>query len=69
MPSFSTRAISNGELDSIVRYVEWTKNPDDRGGWALGHVGPVPEGLVTWFFAASVLVALCMLIGKRLRRG
>jgi uncharacterized protein YqfA (UPF0365 family) len=29
----------------------------------------VPEGLVTWFLAASVLVALCMLIGKRLRRG
>jgi ubiquinol-cytochrome c reductase cytochrome c subunit len=69
MPSFSARAISNGELDSIVRYVEWTKNPDDRGGWALGHVGPVPEGLVTWFLGASVLIALCMLLGRRLRRG
>jgi len=66
---FSAKAISNGELDSIVRYVEWTKSPDDRGGWSLGHVGPVPEGLVTWFLSMSVLVALCMLLGKRLRRG
>ena len=67
MPSFSERTISNADLDSLIRYVEWTKSPDDRGGWALGHVGPVPEGLVTWFLAASVLVALCMLLGKRLR--
>lgn len=69
MPSFSERAISRSELDSIIRYVEWTKNPDDRGGWSLGHVGPVPEGLATWFFGMSVLVVLCMLLGKRLRRG
>jgi quinol---cytochrome-c reductase cytochrome c subunit len=67
MPSFSGRAISNRQLDSIIRYVEWTKNPDNRGGWSLGDVGPVPEGLVTWFLGASVLIALCMLLGKRLR--
>jgi hypothetical protein len=29
----------------------------------------VPEGLVTWFFGAGVLLALCMLLGKRLGRG
>ena len=67
MPSFSERALSNRQLDSIIRYVEWTRNPDDRGGWSLGDIGPVPEGLVTWFLGASVLVALCMLLGKRLR--
>jgi ubiquinol-cytochrome c reductase cytochrome c subunit len=68
MPSFSERAISNRELDSIVRYVRWAQHhPDNRGGWALGHVGPVPEGLVTWFFAAAVLVGVCLLLGRRLR--
>jgi len=67
MPSFSERALSTRQLDSVIRYVEWTRSPDDPGGWALGHVGPVPEGLVTWFLGASVLVALCMLLGKRLR--
>jgi ubiquinol-cytochrome c reductase cytochrome c subunit len=69
MPKFSATAISNAQLDSIVRYVEWAKHPDDRGGASLGHIGPVPEGLVTWFVAAAALVALCMILGRRLRRG
>jgi ubiquinol-cytochrome c reductase cytochrome c subunit len=67
MPVFSKRQISNAQLDSIVRYVQYAKHPDDRGGWSLGHVGPVPEGLVTWFLAASVLVGVCLAIGTRLR--
>jgi ubiquinol-cytochrome c reductase cytochrome c subunit len=66
MPRFSEKAISNKELDSIIAYVQYAKHPDDRGGWAIGHLGPVPEGLVTWFIAAVVLVAVCMVIGKRL---
>ena len=68
MPKFSERAISDDELDSLVAYVEYTKNPDDRGGWALGHVGPVPEGMLTWFLAATVLIGACVLLGQRLRR-
>jgi ubiquinol-cytochrome c reductase cytochrome c subunit len=68
MPRFSTKAISNRQLDSIIAYVQYAKHPDDRGGWALGHLGPVPEGLVTWFIAAAVLVVTCMAIGKRLKR-
>jgi ubiquinol-cytochrome c reductase cytochrome c subunit len=69
MPAFPRSAISDAQLDSIVRYVEWTKHPDNRGGASLGDVGPVPEGLVTWFVAAASLVALCMVLGRRLRRG
>jgi ubiquinol-cytochrome c reductase cytochrome c subunit len=68
MPRFSERAISNRQLDSIIAYVDYIKSPDDRGGWALGHIGPVPEGLVTWFVAAVACVALCVVIGERLRR-
>jgi quinol---cytochrome-c reductase cytochrome c subunit len=68
MPRFSPQAIPNRQLASIVAYVEYAKHPDDAGGWALGHVGPVPEGLVTWLIAGVVLVALCVVIGERLRR-
>jgi ubiquinol-cytochrome c reductase cytochrome c subunit len=65
MPRFSTRQISDRELDSIVRYVQYAKQPDDRGGWSLGHVGPVPEGLVTWWIAMVALVGCCVLFGRR----
>lgn len=67
MPAFSTKAISNQELDSIIRYVQYTQHPDNSGGWALGNVGPIPEGLVSWFIAGSALLGICLLIGKRLR--
>jgi ubiquinol-cytochrome c reductase cytochrome c subunit len=67
MPRFSERQISDAQLDSIIRYAIYARHPDDRGGWALGHVGPVPEGLVTWFIGAAVLVATCLVIGTRLR--
>ena len=66
MPRFSERALDDRELDSIIRYVEYAKNPDDRGGWAIGHVGPVPEGMVTWFVAAAALVGMCVVLGRRL---
>lgn len=69
MPTFTEQAISDDQLDSIIAYVQYAKNPDDRGGWAIGHLGPVPEGLVAWFIAGALLVALCIVIGKRLRRG
>jgi ubiquinol-cytochrome c reductase cytochrome c subunit len=67
MPRFSEKQIGDDELNSIIRYVEYTKHPDDRGGWALGHVGPVPEGLVTWLVAIVLLIATCGVIGQRIR--
>jgi ubiquinol-cytochrome c reductase cytochrome c subunit len=67
MPRFSKRAISDKQLDSIITYVDYAKHPDDRGGWAIGHLGPIPEGLVSWLIAAVLLVAFCMVLGKRLK--
>jgi len=67
MPRFSERAITPAQLNDIVAYVQSTKHPDDRGGWSIGHLGPWPEGMVTWLLAASVLVALCVVIGRRAR--
>jgi len=66
MPRFTKAALPDAKLDSLIRYVEYAKHPDDRGGLDLGHLGPVPEGLVTWFVAAAALVAVCLVIGRRL---
>jgi ubiquinol-cytochrome c reductase cytochrome c subunit len=65
MPRFPKSQISDRQLDSIIAYVEWAKHPDDRGGWGIGHIGPVPEGLVAWLLAGTALVAVCVVIGKR----
>ena len=67
MPTFSEKQISDHDLNAIIAYVEASKSPDDEGGWGIGHLGPVPEGMVTWLVAAVALVALCGIIGTRSR--
>ena len=67
MPKFSKRQISDSELNSIIAYVQRSKHPVDRGGWGIGNIGPVPEGMVTWLIAALAFIAFCMFIGQRLR--
>ncbi|HKP19310.1 MAG TPA: c-type cytochrome [Gaiellaceae bacterium] len=68
MPRFSRRQLSDAELDSIVRYVQYAKHPHDEGGWAIGHLGPFPEGMVTWLIGGTLLVGLCLVIGRRAHR-
>lgn len=67
MPRFSTRAISDTQLNDIIAYVQYAKHPDNRGGWSIGDVGPWPEGMVTWLLAAAAIVFVCTLLGRRLR--
>jgi quinol---cytochrome-c reductase cytochrome c subunit len=65
MPRFSKQQLSDADVDSLIRYLQHTKHPTDSGGWPIGHVGPVPEGLVTWFIAIVAIVAACIVIGER----
>jgi ubiquinol-cytochrome c reductase cytochrome c subunit len=65
MPHFGEQQLDRHELDSLVRYVQLTKHPEDRGGWGIGHVGPVPEGMVAWLLAGTVLVLVARVIGRR----
>jgi ubiquinol-cytochrome c reductase cytochrome c subunit len=64
MPRFGEQRLSRRQLDSIVRYVLYARNPDDRGGWSLGHLGPVPEGMVAWLLAGAALLLVTRLIGE-----
>ena len=66
MPKFSTSLLSDRDLASVIAYVQYARAPYDRGGWSLGHVGPVPEGLVAWFVAGVVLIAVTLTVGRRL---
>ncbi len=69
MPKFSERDISDEQLNSIARYVQYAQHPQDAGGWGISHLGPFPEGIVTWLIAIVVLICTCMIIGKRMSSG
>jgi ubiquinol-cytochrome c reductase cytochrome c subunit len=65
MPAFTERDIDQKELDAITRYVLSTRHPPDRGGWGIGNLGPIPEGMIAWLLAGSVLLLILRLLGER----
>jgi ubiquinol-cytochrome c reductase cytochrome c subunit len=65
MPRFSSGELSDADVDSIARYLQTTKHPDNRGGWGIGRIGPIPEGMVAWLLAIAALLLVVRLIGER----
>lgn len=65
MPRFSTGQIDAQTLNAITRYILYTRHPADRGGWGIGHIGPIPEGMVAWLLALTSLLLVARVIGKR----
>jgi len=65
MPAFPEAQIDQQELDSITRYVLSTRHPPDRGGWGIGNIGPIPEGMVAWLLAGAALLIIARLLGER----
>ena len=66
MPHFDAKQLDQHELDSIVRYVVWTRHPTNAGGWGIYNIGPIPEGIVAWFIGLTALVIVARLIGERM---
>ncbi|MDQ4097605.1 MAG: c-type cytochrome [Actinomycetota bacterium] len=65
MPVFGERAISEHELESLLRYMTYLKNPQDEGGAPIGRVGPVVEGAVGWLVGLGLLVLVIRWIGTK----
>lgn len=65
MPSFGSGVLDEHGLVSIVRYVDYLREPNDRGGFSLGRIGPVTEGLVAWLVGMTALLMAVRLIGAR----
>ncbi|MEZ5177323.1 MAG: thiamine pyrophosphate-requiring protein [Acidimicrobiales bacterium] len=64
MPRFDGDTLDEQELVDVVAYVQKLRHdPGDRGGFALGHLGPVPEGLVAWLVGLGLMVVAIRLIG------
>lgn len=64
MPHFDSNEIDQQQLNSIARYIFSTQHPDNAGGWGIGNIGPIPEGMVAWFIALLALVIVARLIGE-----
>jgi ubiquinol-cytochrome c reductase cytochrome c subunit len=65
MPKFGPEILTDQQLSSMIRYVQYLQHPQDRGGEPLGRLGPVAEGFVAWAGALLILVVFVRWIGKR----
>ncbi len=65
MPRFGTAALTDDQLNSLVRYVRYLDRPDDRGGSPLWHLGPFAEGAIAIVVGLGVLVLAVRWIGTR----
>lgn len=65
MPVFGPVLLTDEEVAGIARYVEYLRDPEDRGGLPIGRTGPVPEGAVAWFFGIGAFLAAVVWIGSR----
>jgi len=58
MPVFGPGTFTPEQVNSIVRYVEYLKKPQDPGGLSLGLVGPITEGLVAILVGLGALMLI-----------
>lgn len=66
MPRFSDNTLSPDEKADITKYVRFiTSQNKDPGGAALGHYGPIPEGLVIFLVGVALCIVITLWIGAR----
>ncbi|WP_181645872.1 cytochrome bc1 complex diheme cytochrome c subunit [Corynebacterium heidelbergense] len=65
MPKFSDRQLTADEKKDIIAYIKSAKETPNPGGYGLGGLGPVSEGMIMWFVGILVMIAFAMWIGSR----
>jgi ubiquinol-cytochrome c reductase cytochrome c subunit len=64
MPKFASQALNDPQVDSVAAYVGRLQQGGNRGGWDLGRIGPVTEGLVAWVLGLGLLLWVVRRLGK-----
>lgn len=64
MPVFGPDTLTDAQVDSIARYVEYLQAPESPGGLRIGGLGPVPEGFVAWLVGLGALALVARWITR-----
>jgi ubiquinol-cytochrome c reductase cytochrome c subunit len=62
MPVFNNMTLTTDEKRDIISALLYLQENDSPGGWSLGSLGPVSEGLFIWIFGIGSLIGLTVWI-------
>lgn len=65
MPVFGDKQITPEQKVAVAKYIETLRHGQDPGGANLGHLGPVPEGLLIFIVGVGGLVLATIFIGTK----
>jgi ubiquinol-cytochrome c reductase cytochrome c subunit len=65
MPVFNDDNISPADKANIISYLKYLKNSSSVGGFDLGSLGPVSEGLFIWIFGLGAIVGITVWLTAR----
>ena len=65
MPVFADAVVTPENKRQIIGYLEAVKEEPSRGGFSLGGLGPVPEGLAAWIVGIGSLVIIAVWIAAK----
>ena len=58
MPVFNDKNLSPEDKRDVITYLKYLEKNPSPGGYELGSLGPVAEGLFVWIFGLGAIVAL-----------
>jgi ubiquinol-cytochrome c reductase cytochrome c subunit len=62
MPVFNDLNISPEDKRDVITYLQYVQDNRSPGGFELGSIGPVAEGLFIWIFGLGAIVAITVWI-------
>lgn len=68
MPVFSDHVLLPADKRAVIAYIVALQQEPDPGGFGLGRLGPVSEGLWGWLIGIGSLVVVAVWIGAKVPR-
>jgi ubiquinol-cytochrome c reductase cytochrome c subunit len=65
MPVFNDANLTPSDKKDIITYLTYVQNNPSAGGYELGNLGPVVEGLFIWIFVLGFIIAITIWLGAK----
>ncbi len=65
MPVFDDQTVNPQDKRDIIAYLKTTEQQPTPGGFSLGFLGPVNEGLVAWVVGIAALIGCAVWLGAK----